>query len=58
MRGFLPSRYAFLYFSNPAYLSVTLDRSLLFETTVVNAIAKVGAKNHLWRKLTSMKLDA
>ena len=44
MRGFLPSCYAFLYFSNPGYLSVTLDRSLLFETTVVNAIAKVGAK--------------
>ena len=34
------------------------DRSLLFEMTVVNAIAKVGARNHALRKLTSMKLDA
>ena len=41
----------FLYFSNPAYLSVTLNRSLLFETPVVNAIAKVGARNHVLRKL-------
>ena len=45
-------------FSNPTYLSVTLDLSLLFETTVDNAIAKVGARNHVLRKLTPMKQDA
>ena len=48
----------FQYFSNPAYHSITPDRSLLFETTFVNAIAKVGARNHLLRKLTSIKLNA
>ena len=35
-----------LYFSNSIYLRVTLGRSLLFEMTVVNAIAKIGARNH------------
>ena len=45
----------FRYFSNPTYLSVTLDRSLLFETTIDNAIARVGARNHVLRKLTPMK---
>ena len=37
---------------------MTLDRSLLFGTTVVNAIAKVDTMNHVLRKYTSIKLNA
>ena len=48
----------FLYFSNPTYLSVTLDRSLLFKPTFVNAIEKFGASNQVLREHTSIKLNA
>ena len=48
----------FYNFSNPIYFSVTIDRSPLFEATVVSTLAKVGIGNHILRKLISMKLDA